>query len=328
MCQPQYKSAILKNLRPKASSKKANTTLTVFSQLPDFSLDRNFGNMARSVNGVAKPMPKPNMERRGIIRFAPPLVLNPTSAPPKIGPVQENETSTVVKAMKKGAINPPWSALASDLLIIQLGSVISNSPKNERAKIRNITKKIRLGIQCVEILYMASGPNRSVRIAPNMAKMKMMDPPNIQAWRMPLCLFSSPAPCMKKLMVIGISGKTHGVSNAAKPAAMAIKNTAHRDMLFFASVSSSAVMTASCSPLSSSATDETSAVLSVTFSSVSETSSWAACGTPFTGISNSSPTITHLPSMQACASTEALRMKSFSLFTFIFWVKTTGDLSK
>ena len=68
---------------------------------------------------------------------------------PTIGPVQENDTNTSVRAMKKIPIKPPLSACRSLLLTIQLGSVISKAPKNDAAKIMNTMKKIRLGSQCV-----------------------------------------------------------------------------------------------------------------------------------------------------------------------------------
>ena len=53
--------------------------------------------------------------------------------------------------MKKIPIKPPLSAPASLLLTSFEGIVISNAPKNDAAKIMKIRKKMRLGIQCVEI---------------------------------------------------------------------------------------------------------------------------------------------------------------------------------
>ena len=66
-----------------------------------------------------------------------------------MGPVQENDTSTRVSAMKKMPVSPRLSALLSLLLTIHEGSVISNAPKNEAAKIMKTRKKTRLGSQCV-----------------------------------------------------------------------------------------------------------------------------------------------------------------------------------
>ena len=68
-------------------------------------------------------------------------------AAPKIGPVQENDTNTVVNAMKNVPKYPPLSACSSDLFISFEGIVSSNNPKNEKAKIINITKNIKFGTQ-------------------------------------------------------------------------------------------------------------------------------------------------------------------------------------
>ena len=66
---------------------------------------------------------------------------------PTIGPVQENETKTRVKAMKKIPPNPPFSALASILFTKLEGKVNSNMPKKARAKKINIPKKNTFGSQ-------------------------------------------------------------------------------------------------------------------------------------------------------------------------------------
>ena len=68
---------------------------------------------------------------------------------PTIGPVQENDTNTKVKAIKKAPISPPLSSFETDLLTIQLGIVISNIPKKDAANTIKIKKKNTLGIQCV-----------------------------------------------------------------------------------------------------------------------------------------------------------------------------------
>ena len=146
MPQPALRSAMLKNLRPSANSKNANTTFTVFNQLPDFRLLSTLGNMANSVNGNAKPTAKPNMEISGMRRLDSPA-LSSINAPPNIGPVQLKDTNTVVSAIKNGAKRPPLSASSSDLLISHDGNVISNKPKNDNAKTKNITKNTKLGIQ-------------------------------------------------------------------------------------------------------------------------------------------------------------------------------------
>src|SRR5688572_20354488 len=77
---------------------------------------------------------------------------------PTIGPVQENETRTSVKAIKKTPSQPPLSAWASALVSHELGKVISNIPKNDMAKIRKIRKNITFGNQCVLRKFAASPP--------------------------------------------------------------------------------------------------------------------------------------------------------------------------
>src|SRR5574344_295760 len=146
-------------------------------------------------------------------------------AAPRIGPVQEKETKTVVKAMKKATIYPPLSAPLSLLFIHEEGKVISNNPKNEKANAINIRKKIRLGIQCVEITYMASLPNKSVRTKPRTANMNIIEKPKKYASLNPcfLVLF----PFMKKEIVIGIIGKTQGVISVSNPAPKEIRKTIH-----------------------------------------------------------------------------------------------------
>ena len=71
------------------------------------------------------------------------------STDPTMGPVQENDTSTSVRAMKKMPASPFESAFASVLLTIHEGMVISNAPKNEAAKTMNTRKKRMFGSQCV-----------------------------------------------------------------------------------------------------------------------------------------------------------------------------------
>ena len=109
---------------------------------------RNWGNMAKRVKGRAKPMPKPSMvtseTQRSVLE-----VVSPTRAAPRMGPVQLKLTSTVVRAMKKGARRPPLSACSSLLLTHFSGILISKRPKKLRAKMKKMTKKMRLGIQWV-----------------------------------------------------------------------------------------------------------------------------------------------------------------------------------
>lgn len=65
-----------------------------------------------------------------------------TNTLPTIGPVQEKETNTKVKAIKKMPRAPPLPLILSILLTQEFGRVSSNMPKKEAAKTRKITKII------------------------------------------------------------------------------------------------------------------------------------------------------------------------------------------
>ena len=58
------------------------------------------------------------------------------STVPTMGPVHENDTNTKVKAIKKIPISPPLSAFLFILFTNEVGSTISNAPKNEKQKYR------------------------------------------------------------------------------------------------------------------------------------------------------------------------------------------------
>src|ERR1035437_876875 len=138
---------MLKNFNPSASSRKPSTTFTELSHPPDLGrLVSHDGKSANRVKGKAKAKEKPSIPMMGMMTFPP---AEATSMAPTMGPVQEKETSTKVKAMKKAPANPPLSACLSALLIIQFGRVISNIPKKEKAKKRKIRKKKTFGIQWV-----------------------------------------------------------------------------------------------------------------------------------------------------------------------------------
>src|SRR5690606_34293673 len=108
-------SAILRNLKARASSKNPKTTLTELSHPPDLGrLLSHSGKIAKSAKGMAKAKEKANIPKIGWI-ISPPA--EAISIEPTIGPVQEKDTSTKVKAIKKIPVRPPLSPLASILLI-------------------------------------------------------------------------------------------------------------------------------------------------------------------------------------------------------------------
>ena len=84
-----------------------------------------------------------------------------------IGPVHEKDTRDRVKAIKKIPISPPLSLAESALLIIQLGSVISNAPKKEIAKMTKMIKKERLKNALLDRSLSASDPNVIVTSNPS-----------------------------------------------------------------------------------------------------------------------------------------------------------------
>src|SRR5690606_35799032 len=164
-----------KNLNAKANSRKPRTTLTELSQPPD--LGRRFihsGKMAKSVNGIAKADPKANIPRTGFTNSPP---ADEIKIEPTIGPVQEKETSTRVKAMKNTPASPPCSALASTLLTKLEGSVISYRPRNDKAKKIKIPKKNRFGAQCVASQLANSGPWMAATAVPAMVYIAIMEMP-------------------------------------------------------------------------------------------------------------------------------------------------------
>ena len=119
---------------------KPRTTLTEFNQPP--LLGRflsNAGNHASTVKGRANAIAKAAMVIIGI--HTPPLV-ELMITEPTIGPVQENDTSTRVNAIKKIPSKPPLSAPASLLFTSDEGNVISKAPRNDAANTIKIAKKI------------------------------------------------------------------------------------------------------------------------------------------------------------------------------------------
>ena len=134
-------------MKPRATSTKPRTTFTELSHPPLFGNFFNIeGKNAKRVKGSANAVEKANIVMIGD-HTSPDVDLMSTE--PTIGPVQENDTNTRVKAIKKIPPIPPLSDCASLLFTSALGRVISNAPKNDAAKIINTTKKMRFGNQCV-----------------------------------------------------------------------------------------------------------------------------------------------------------------------------------
>src|SRR5690606_8464746 len=146
-------------------SRKPKVTFTLFSHPPDEGrLFIQPGNMANNEKGTASAVEKPNIPAAG--PSSSPIVAAWTSKVPMIGPVQENDTTASVAAIKKRPMRPPLSALASILFTHEAGSVSSNAPRHETANATSRKKNSRLKTPLVERLFSASAPKATVIRSP------------------------------------------------------------------------------------------------------------------------------------------------------------------
>ena len=84
-----------------------------------------------------------------------------------IGAVQENDTSTSVNAIKNIEMRPvACEALESTELAQLSGNLISNQPKNEKAKATSNANKKMLKTAFVESSLSLLGPKRAVMTKP------------------------------------------------------------------------------------------------------------------------------------------------------------------
>src|SRR5436190_23240090 len=89
-CVCNTKSALDKNLKAKANSKKPKNTFTVFNHPPDFgNVFNQPGNIAKSINGKANANEKPNIQTSGATPHFEEASINSVLT---IGPVHELET--------------------------------------------------------------------------------------------------------------------------------------------------------------------------------------------------------------------------------------------
>lgn len=92
-----------------------------------------------------------------------------------MGPVQENETSTRVKAIVKMLSTPVvLSALPSTALLQREGSFMSNAPKKLMAKTTSRTKNNTLNTAPVAISLSLPAPNIRVMAIPRIVYMTIM----------------------------------------------------------------------------------------------------------------------------------------------------------
>ena len=124
---PQFptKSALDKNFKANANSKKPKVTLTLVIHPPDLGMDlRALGKKANNPKGSAKANPKPAIPK--VSWSAPPsTVIEPASNEPNIGPVHEKDTIAKVSAIKKIPNTPPPAEAASERFPQLLGKVNS-----------------------------------------------------------------------------------------------------------------------------------------------------------------------------------------------------------
>lgn len=149
----------------------------VIIQLPEHgNLLSQVGNSAKRVNGSASAMAKPAIPTAGAIKL--PTVDTSTSKKPIIGPVQENDTSANVKAIKNMLMSPVVRfALASTALVHDDGKLMSKAPKNENPNAKSINVKNILKIALVESALSAFGPAMYVIDSPKMRYITIIDSP-------------------------------------------------------------------------------------------------------------------------------------------------------
>ena len=127
---------------------------------------RSDGNNAKRVNGNANANEKPSIPIDGA-RISPESATE-TSMKPMIGPVQENETSTSVNAMRKMLRRPVvLPAFSSTLFVHDDGNVSSKPPRNDAPKATSIRKKKMLNTALVERAFNAPAPKISVTQIPS-----------------------------------------------------------------------------------------------------------------------------------------------------------------
>ena len=97
-----------------------------------------------------------------------PLVVVSTSSSPMMGAVHENDTSTSVNAMRNMLMSPLVAdALVSTAFAQLSGSLISNHPKNDRAKTTSSRNRKTLNTALVDMAFSVSLPKSAVTSSPS-----------------------------------------------------------------------------------------------------------------------------------------------------------------
>jgi hypothetical protein len=180
--------------------------------------------MANNVNGMAIAREKPDIPTVGARIL--PVDAASTSRKPIIGPVHEKETMVSVSAMKNMPPIPDVADFRSVPVLQRDGSVISNNPKKDRANTTSITKNRMLTTALVARALRALAPKSRVMSNPNATYTAIIDKPYVTA--SVIALLREDERFRKKLTVMGMTGQTHGVSNAISPPMKLVRNSPQR----------------------------------------------------------------------------------------------------
>src|SRR5262249_42203334 len=173
----------------------------------------HFGKSASTKNGVAKAVANASMPIAD--QNHSPWVAATSTVPTKAA-VQVNEVRVKVRPISSVAASVPRCERESRLERSFDGTRISNIPKRLSANITKSAVRKRFIHGLAATLFTPAGPAMSVNASPRPAKVKMIPKQYMRA-----CLTAAHVePCwflVKKETVIGIIGKTQGVSNARSP---------------------------------------------------------------------------------------------------------------
>ena len=97
--------------------------------------------------------------------------------PPTNGPIQEKDTKTKVRAIKKMPTNPPWLDFLSIEFTSFDGKFISKKPKREKPNTINKIKNSKVRTQFDNISVATPGPKKIDKIIPIKVNIKTIEKP-------------------------------------------------------------------------------------------------------------------------------------------------------
>src|SRR5262249_6768184 len=215
-------SAVRKNFKAAASSRKPIVTLIMFIQSPLLgSFLSRLGNRARTKNGEANAVANASAPRASSRVLKLPDAAIPLN-PPRNGATQVKLTIVNETAMNTVPMYPPFPARSVVTLASELGSVISNSPNRLSARTTNRrpSKTFVYGSTASRLNVV-----NSVRAATE--RMTTIVTAYTSAWASGLV--PSFWLCFKKMLtVIGTIGKTQGVNRVMIPNPTAVARKRQR----------------------------------------------------------------------------------------------------